>query len=285
MMQQAFSNRLSALKVDTRISAAQLLDEHIRWSDWFEAASTSAPLLTNSADPARPLRIGYVSPDCHSAVPAFLDPVIAAHDRSRFTVYCYFNQPQPPARLARLGEGTHRVMRGLDDAQVATQVHEDGIDILIDIAGHTGHNRLGVFARKPAPVQITWLDYLCTTGLAAMDYRLTDAIADPAGNEQQHREQLLRLPRAQWCWQPDPQSPPVSAPPAASSGTITFGSFNHAQKLTDDTLSLWRQLLQALPGARLPHRRHRRGCCPPAGARRAVGPATRRGSASCRGLI
>jgi predicted O-linked N-acetylglucosamine transferase (SPINDLY family) len=130
-------------------------------------------------------------------------------------------------------------------------VHEDGIDILIDIAGHTGHNRLGVFARKPAPVQVTWLDYLCTTGLAAMDYRLTDAVADPAGNEHQHRERLLRMPHAQWCWQPDPNSPPVAALPAAASGTVTFGSFNHAQKLTDATLSLWRQLLQALPAARL----------------------------------
>ncbi|MBL8524755.1 MAG: hypothetical protein JNN20_13775, partial [Betaproteobacteria bacterium] len=135
--------------------------------------------------------------------------------------------------------------------QVAKQIHDDGIDILIDIAGHTGHNRLGVFARRPAPVQMTWLDYLCTTGLAAMNYRITDAIADPEGNEVFHSEKVLRMPHTQWCWQPDGSAPDVSAPPSERNGCITFGSFNNAQKLTDSTLALWRALLNALPEARM----------------------------------
>ena len=167
-------------------------------------------------------------------------------------MFCYFNNPQSAEKLNMLGiASTARVLRGMDDQQVATLIHTDAIDILIDIAGHAGHNRLGVFARRPAPVQITWLDYLCTTGLTAMDYRITDAVADPPGNEIFHTEQLLRLPHTQWCWQPDADAPAVVAPPAIARGHTTFGSFNNAQKLTDATLACWRRLLKAMPDAQL----------------------------------
>ena len=252
MMQQAFSNLLAAWKVDASLTPRQILEQHQQWSNWFEAVSTHAPLLVNSPAPSRRLRIGYVSPDCHTAVPAFLDPVITSHDRAQFEVFCYFNNPQDPQRLKILGVAdTARVMRGRDDQQVATQIHDDAIDILVDIAGHTGHNRLGVFARRPAPVQITWLDYLCTTGLQAMDYRITDAVADPPGGDSFHSEKLLRLPHTQWCWTPDDGATSVSALPAIRNGHITYGSFNNAQKLTDATLALWRQLLEAQPAAKL----------------------------------
>ena len=252
MLQQAFSNKLAAYKVDTRLTPIQILAKHREWSCWFEAVSTHAPLLRNSPDPERRIRIGYVSPDCHTALPAFLDHVIAAHDRTLFDVYCYFNNPQSPQKLQALGVmDRHRIMRGVPDQAIADKVAADGIDILVDIAGHTGNNRLGVFARRVAPVQITWLDYLCTTGLDAMDYRITDAIADPPGSEEFHSEQLLRLPDTQWCWQPDDTSPPVAALPALQNGFITFGSFNHAQKLTQVTLVLWANLLARLPTARL----------------------------------
>ncbi len=252
MLQQAFSNKLAALKVDTALTQAQILDQHCQWSNWFEAVSTHAPLLVNTPEPSRRLRVGYVSPDCHTALPAFIDPVIAAHDRGQFEIFCYFNNPQSSEKRNRLNiTNTVRVMRGMDDQQVATQIHADAIDILIDIAGHTGHNRLGVFARRPAPVQMTWLDYLCTTGLTAMDYRITDAVMDPPGNEAFHSEKLLRLPNTQWCWQPDADTPAVAVPPAVRRGHITFGSFNNAQKLTDTTLALWRRLLEAIPDAQL----------------------------------
>ena len=252
MMQQAFSNRLAALKVDASLTPTEILQQHRQWSNWFEAVSTHAPLLLNVPAPARRLRIGYVSPDCHTALPAFIDAVIAAHDRTGFEVFCYFNNPQPVEKPVALGiEQTSRGMMKRDDQQVAELIHADGIDILIDIAGHTGHNRLGVFARRPAPVQITWLDYLCTTGLQAMDYRISDAVADPPGNDAFHCEKLLRLPHTQWCWQPDVAAPAVSKLPALQRGHITFGSFNNAQKLSDATLALWRFLLEAQPGARL----------------------------------
>lgn len=252
MLQQAFSNKLAALKVDTRIYPAEILRAHREWSCWFEAVSMAAPLLRNTPD--RRVRIGYVSPDCHTAVPAFLDHVIAAHDRAKFDIYCYFNNPQPAEKLRSLQvTGNARVMRGMSDEHVAQQVHADGIDLLIDIAGHTGHNRLGVFARRPAPVQITWLDYLCTTGLEAMDYRITDAVADPPGSEEFHSEKLLRIDEAagtQWCWQPPIDAPEPAPPPSRQNGHITFGSFNNAQKLSDATLDLWRRLLIAMPAGR-----------------------------------
>ena len=231
LMQQAFSNMLAAMKVDATITPQQIFTHHRAWSGWFESVSASAPLLTNAPEAGRLLRIGYVSPDCHTAVPAFLHAVIAAHDRSRFQVYCYFNNFQDSQTLAALGvTATSRFMRGMDDSRVAAAVHEDRIDVLIDIAGHTGHNRLGVFARRPAPVQITWLDYLCTTGMEAMQYRITDMIADPPGSEAFHTEKLLRMPHTQWCWQPPADAPVVTALPASRNGYITFGSFNNAQK-------------------------------------------------------
>lgn len=251
-LQQAFSNTLAALKVDDTITPAQMLARHREWSCWFETVSASAPILTNTPEPTRRLRLGYVSPDCHTALPAFIDPIIAAHDRERFEVFCYFNNPQPPEKRAALKiVETTRSMRGMDDAAVAARIAEDRIDVLIDIAGHTGHNRLGVFARRPAPVQLTWLDYLGTTGLDAMDYRITDARADPPGSEAFHSEQLLRMPHTQWCWRPPMDAPPVAPPPMARNGYITFGSFNHAQKLSDATLALWARVLAALPDARL----------------------------------
>ena len=108
-------------------------------------------LPTNSPDPERRLRVGYVSPDCHTALPAFVEPVLRCHNRERFDVLAYFNNSQPAATLARIAPIAARVMKGASDDQVAQWVRADGVDILLDIAGHTGHNRLGVFGRKPAP--------------------------------------------------------------------------------------------------------------------------------------
>jgi protein O-GlcNAc transferase len=252
MLPQAASNRLAAMKLDPELSQADILAAHREWSAWFEAVSTSAPLLINTPELTRKIRIGYVSPDCHGALPAFIDPVIAGHNRERFEVYCYFNNPQSPESLAARGvASTSCILKGATDEGVAKKIHDDGIDILIDIAGHTGQNRLGVFARRPAPLQITWLDYLGTTGLKAMDYRLTDIVADPVGSENFHTEKLLRMPHTQWCWQPDENAPDVTQLPALKNGYITFGSFNNAIKLTEATLNLWRQLLVAMPNAHL----------------------------------
>ena len=248
----AFSNLLALTKLSARHSPQAIFALHRAFAEYFEHDFRAGYLSPgNPPDPERPLRIGYVSPDCHTALPAFIEPVLLNHDRSAFEVYAYFNNAQPAETIARLGLVTPRVMKGADDATVARWVREDGIDILVDIAGHTGLNRLGVFGRKPAPVQITWLDYLNTTGLDAIDYRLTDAVSDPEDADALHSEALLRLAPAQWCWRPPESNAPPGPLPMLAAGHPTFGSFNHGAKLTDETLALWSRVLAAIPGARL----------------------------------
>ena len=198
--------------------------------------------------------MGYVSPDfVNHAVAYFFEPVLAAHDRVCFEVFCYSDVRVPDKVTARLRalSGQWREIAGKTDEQVAALVREDGIDILVDLAGHTARNRLLVFARRPAPVQVTWLGYPNTTGMDAIDYRLTDLVSDPAGAEVRHSEKLVRLPRNFSCYRPSDESPAVGPLPAATAGHITFGCFNHLAKLTPPTLDLWAKVLRDQPASRL----------------------------------
>ena len=249
----AFSNLLALTKLSARHSPEDIYALHRAFAQRFEAEWRADYVpATNAPDPERRLRIGYVSPDCHTALPAFLEPVLRCHDRARFEVFAYFNNPQPAEALRRLGRVTARFMKGAHDSTVAQWIRDDAIDVLIDIAGHTGHNRLGVFGRKPAPVQITWLDYLNTTGLDTIDYRLTDTVSDPPGaSEALHSEALIRLAPTQWCWNP-PAPYHVPRPlPLLAAGFPTLGSFNNGSKLTDTTLALWSSVLGAISTVRL----------------------------------
>ncbi|HTI96815.1 MAG TPA: hypothetical protein VL425_09950, partial [Rudaea sp.] len=154
-------------------------------------------------------------------------------------------------RLFELAEHWHDIA-GMDDADVARRIQDNGIDILVDLAGHTSHNRLGVFARKPAPVQITWLGYLCTTGLQAVDYRLCDARTDPPGlAETWQVETPLRLPDSQWCYSPQVELPLPTPLPRLANGHWTFGSFNQESKLNTPTLRAWASILLTMPDSRL----------------------------------
>ncbi|HYQ99239.1 MAG TPA: tetratricopeptide repeat protein, partial [Casimicrobiaceae bacterium] len=249
----AFSNLLAATKLSLRYSPDEIYALHRAFAARFEWGWQAAYVpATNRPDPERRLRVGYVSPDCHTALPAFVEPVLRAHDRARFDVYAYFNNPQPASALERLGPVTARVMKGAPDAAVAQWIRDDAIDVLVDIAGHTGHNRLGVFGRKPAPVQLTWLDYLDTTGLDSIDYRITDAVMDPPGAaDERASEALLRVAPAQWCWNPPAAAAPPGPLPMLAAGRPTLGSFNNGAKLTDATLELWARVLDAVPSARL----------------------------------
>jgi len=265
----AASNRLSTLKLVSDRSPEAILAEHRAWARGAEVALAPRPAIRPGFDRAdRPLKVGYLSPDAHTALPPFLRAVWAAHDPAAYSLYAYFNNPQraedDPVLASRV---SRRVLAGLDDAQVAALIAADDLDLLVDVAGHTGHNRLRVFTHRPARVALTWLDYLSTTGMRAIDFRVTDAIADPPGAEAAHSERLLRLPVPAWCWTPPANAPPVAPLPLAGrgapSGTSernslrgddpapTFGSFNHALKLTDATLALWRPLFAVLPRARL----------------------------------
>jgi predicted O-linked N-acetylglucosamine transferase (SPINDLY family) len=159
-------------------------------------------------------------------------------------------------RLRQLSDEWHDIF-GRDDAEVAAMIRAHGTDILVDLAGHTGGGRPLLFARRPAPVQVTWLGYPNTTGLAAMDYRLSDADADPEGEaEPRHTEKLVRLAHGFLCYGPSPDSPEPSEPPAARTGRVTFGCFNNLAKVAPEMLAWWAQLLAAAPGARLVMKAH-----------------------------
>jgi protein O-GlcNAc transferase len=199
------------------------------------------------------LRIGYVSPDFRGhSVSYFFLPLLMAHDRNEVEVFCYAEVKRPDEMTVRIRDlSDHwRSTVGLGDDAVAQKIYEDRIDILVDLAGHTANNRLPVFARKPAPVQVTWLGYPGTTGLPVMDYRLTDEIADPEGDGDQHySETLVRLKNGFLCYLPPDGAPDVASLPALESGRITFGSFNNLPKLNEGVLEIWSEILLQVPGS------------------------------------
>jgi len=227
--------------------------EHRLWGQ--QHADHLARYAHASAGAARRLRIGYVSADLREhATAGFVRPIFACHDRDSFEVFCYSNSDETDAMTQEMQREAHgwRAIAGIDDAQAAQLIHADAIDILVDLSGHTRGNRLGVFARKPAPVQIGYLGYLNTSGMAAMDYRISDANADPPGaSDRLHSEILLRMPQTLWCYQPSEDAPSVTSAPVERNGHITFGSFNHIAKLNERVLNLWAELMRRLPASRL----------------------------------
>jgi predicted O-linked N-acetylglucosamine transferase (SPINDLY family) len=248
---EAFSNLLALTKLCDDLGPEEVFALHRQFAERFEAPLKASWVAhPNPGDSERRLRIGYVSPDCHPAATFFLEPVWAAHDASRVEVHAYFDAaPQnDPGSATQV-----RVLAGLSDADVAQRIRDDAIDVLVDIAGHAGRSRILAFARRPAPVQVTWLDYLCTTGLDAIDYRLTDRWSDPEGAQRFHSERLLWMPDGycQWCYPGRSAAPAVAPLPALERGHLTFGSFNNQVKLTPSTLDLWSRVLQAVPKSRL----------------------------------
>lgn len=253
---EAHSNLLFALNQSPDIDPKTLLDEAHRFAERHETplAARREPHANDPA-PQRRLRIGYVSGDFRAhPVAFFVEPLFAHHDRTRFEVYCYSCHAREDDVTQRLKSHVDhwRSLMGLSDALAAQLIRADGIDILVDLAGHTSDNRLLVFVHKPAPVQVTWLGYLNTTGLSTMDYRLTDACASPPGMmEKYHSEALVRLPGCQWCYQPPNVCPEVGGLPTLESGGLTFASFHNNAKLSLPVLSLWAEVLAAVPGSRL----------------------------------
>ena len=248
------SNLVFLLNYIPGLDAAAIFAEHRAFARRFCATAKPVP-HGNIPKPGRKLRIGYVSGDLRDhPVAFFLEPVLARHDRKKFEIYCYYNFARADAATERLRSlADHwRDVIALDDAALANRVREDAIDILVDLAGHTGHSRLLAFGRKPAPVQASWLGYLNTTGLEAIDYRITDAHASPEGPlDALHTEKLVRLPDSQWCYRPPAECPEVAPPPCVASGRVTFASFTNPAKIGRTTIELWARLLERLPGSRL----------------------------------
>lgn len=233
-----------------------ILAESLRFDEQQARHPADGAVFANAPDANRRLRIGYVSGDFRRhSVAYFLLPLLEAHDRDRFEIFCYSNTQAPDAVTAQIRSSADHwaAIHDLPDEAAAERITQDGIDILVDLSGHTGGNRLLVFVRRSAPVQVSYLGYPNTTGLEAMDYRITDAVADPTEPEVERRytERLVRLPGGFLCYRNDPASPPAAAVPSAGRGHVTFGSFNTLGKITDDVVRAWSALLHEVPGARL----------------------------------
>lgn len=209
----------------------------------------------NTPEPERRLRVAYVSVDfCQHAASYFIESFLSGHDGRAFDVICYAGVKRPDETTQRLRRmaGTWRDVPGLADEQLAELILEDAVDILVDLSGHTAGNRIPVFARKPAPVQVTWFGYPGTTGLDSIDYKITDAICDPPGmSDAFYAERLLRLPDVLYCYQPPTDMPAVAPPPALRNGYVTFGGMTGAAKLTPAWIALWAGLLADVPQSRL----------------------------------
>jgi len=253
--QSASSNMLFALNYILSIEPETVFQEHHAWADRCSASLPATAAHANRADPERRIRLAYVSPDFrNNAVFFFIDPVLQHRDHSRFEVVCYSDVEAEDAlttRLRGMTDGWYATA-WLSNEALAERIRADAIDVLVDLAGHTaGGTRMPMFARKPAPVQVTWLGYLNTTGLKTMDYRLADRHACPAEMDRYHSERVVRLPDSQWCYAPVPGGPAVGPLPALETGSITFGSFANLPKVTAEVVALWSRVLREVPRSRM----------------------------------
>jgi predicted O-linked N-acetylglucosamine transferase (SPINDLY family) len=253
----AQSNLLFCLNYDPDVDPDTVFAEHRRQGKQIEAraqimTADRSPHIGNS--PERRLRVGYISPDLrYHPLSRYFEPVLAHHDPEKVETFCYAEVLFPDSvtkRLEKLAHGWYSTCHQTD-AQVAQRIRADKIEILVDLAGHTANNRLGVLAYKPAPIQATWLGYMNTTGLSCVDYRITDDVLDPVGEPVRDTEELLRLPSGMCCFAPPAEAPEVSCLPAKRRGYVTFGSLHNLFKLNGKVFDLWSQILQALPDARL----------------------------------
>ncbi len=233
------SNLLYCYNLCPQVNRQQTFAEHRRWEQQFAGEREAQCGRVVSYDMDRRLRIGYVSPDFrqHPLV-SFFEPMLINRDCSQFEVICYAEVPCPDEvsqRLATQADGW-RSTCGLSNQQVAELIRQDEIDVLVDLAGHTGHNRLPVFAERPAPLSLSMLGYLATTGLESVDGFVTDVYRNPPGDEQFYTETLIRLPGGGCCWRHPEQSPDVAGPPMLANAFVTFGSTHRIDKLAPNAL-------------------------------------------------
>jgi predicted O-linked N-acetylglucosamine transferase (SPINDLY family) len=251
----AGSNLLLALNYTTHHTPVQVFDEHLRQGRMLGLGVASNPEFSNRPDPARRLRIGYLSADFRDhSVASFFTALPQHHDRTVCEVFCYADvgSPDHVTRQLQALADNWRNIHGRTDADVIVTIRNDNIDILVDLGGHTAANRLPVFAARAAPLQVTWLGYPNTTGVPGMDYRLVDAYTDPPGSTDVcHSESLVRLPGCFLCYTPPMDVALPALPDAGERRAVTFGSFNSYIKMTSEVFGLWATILQAVPEARM----------------------------------
>lgn len=213
-------------------------------------APRPSPTCTDST---RKIRVGYVSADFRQhSVAHFIEPILAAHDQSKFELFCYYNHSIVDERTKHMKSlvPNWRLIFQRADADVAELIRRDGIDILVDLAGHTGTNNLPMFGLKPAPVQVSWIGYPNTTGLSTMDYRITDAFADPQGAADGLHTENYGVFQNVFCFEAPAQSPDVDRS-LLKNARVTFGSFNNFAKTTPQVIAVWANILKRVAQSRL----------------------------------
>jgi predicted O-linked N-acetylglucosamine transferase (SPINDLY family) len=253
----AHSRLLFTLRYHAGYDAAAIAEEQRRWNrQHAQPVRRFVVPHRNDRSPDRRLRIGYVSPDFRNhVVGRNLLPLFSQHDRRQFEIIGYAQVLRPDAMTSLFQQSADdwRGIVGLSDEQVAEQIRADRIDLLVDLALHTPDNRLLVFARKPAPVQVTFAGYPGSTGLSMIDYRLSDPYLDPPGmDESIYSEHTIRLPNSFWCYDPlENRDISVNSLPALERGVVTFGCLNSLCKINDDVLALWARVMRQVENSRL----------------------------------
>ena len=245
------------------VDEREIYNLHLQWEE--KHARQFYPQIPPELDEnvrmgKRPIRIAFVSPDFRNhSVARFMTALLRSAASSGLEVFCYSDVKEPSdftRKLEQMG-GRWFYSYTLTDADLADRVRADGIDIFVDLAGHTGHNRLLVFARQPAPIQVSWLGYPNTTGLATVAYRLSDPVADPEGRaDELSTERIVRMPGGFHCFEPPVDLPAIVPTPALNNGYLTFGSFNNQAKINGLTIRRWTALLKAVPDSRLILKNH-----------------------------
>ncbi len=259
-----YENGPTAASIHSNIvMTAHFIDEHDEsalaaelssWANRHEAPLRAKPRpFANSAEPDRRLRVGYLSADfCRHPVGFFWLPVLKSHDPDRFESFCYSSTAKPDNETEKFKAAAMnwRDVTSVPHAPLAERIRQDGIDILVDLSGHTAKNRLLVLARRAAPVQIVAGGHFCSTGMTEVDYLVADGTHAPEGSEREFSEQLIRLPDSYVCYAPSSCAPPITDLPAGGGNPITFGSFNRLSKISPRIVGLWARVLEAVPSSR-----------------------------------
>jgi protein O-GlcNAc transferase len=254
-LSNAHSNQILAMYYHPASTRDAIDEELRRWDNNYAQPLRDSTPHANDADPNRRLKIGYVSADFRDHAAAFcLLPLLSNHNHAAFEIHCYANVKRPDAITRQLqSHADHwRDVAYLSDEKLAAQIRADQIDILVDLSMHTSGNRLLAFARKPAPLQLSFVAMPGATGLAAIDYRLTDSYLEPpVESEQFDRERPIRLPGSFWCYDPLTTEPSVQPPPVLKNGFVTFGCLSNPCKFNDALFDLWSRVLGAVPDSRI----------------------------------
>lgn len=251
---EAHSNLLYTMNHATHVTPAECFEEAKRYCNKVEKPVNAPISWLSRRKSLRPLRVGLVSGDlCNHPVGYFLEGILTHIDPLRIELFAYPTMPRPDGLTDRIRSSilNWRTMFGQSDDAFVDQIIADEIDILIDLSGHTALNRLPVFARKPAPVQVTWLGYFATTGLTTIDYLIADPWVLPEAEEKYFSENIWRLPQTRLCFTPPKFDIDVSSLPALKNGYITFGCFNNPSKMNDLVVAHWARIMDSIPNSRL----------------------------------